>query len=120
MANVKNIQEIAYHRNGISGEGFYAVRFTADIEGIGKKEAAFWNVPAEPTQADANFLAILFDGPGQCAVICTDRIATHGVKFAGGNSWRGDHYEDELRAAIEALDGNTSGGIRVGPFCVPN
>lgn len=96
------IQEVAYHRNGVCGVGFYAVRFLFQPDGCTAKE---------------NFLAIVFDSPGECAVIGLDRIATQGVAFARGNSWRGDHFEGELREAI--AKGNLSGGVRVGPFCLP-
>lgn len=97
-----SIQEVAYHRNGICGAGFYAVRFQF-----------------QPDDADApeNFLGILFDGRGECAVLSLDRIATQGIAFAQGNSWRGDHFESDLRRAIETEP--TSGGVRVGPFCIP-
>ena len=96
------IQEISYHRNGICGEGFYAVRF-------------LWTPEDEPQEE--SFLAILFDGPGQCAVIGLDRIETVGVAFALGNSWRGDRFEEDLRRAIETE--RHTGGVRVGPFCLP-
>ena len=83
---VKTIKEASYHRNGICGAGFHVIRFTADIDGGCK---------------DANFLGILFDASGECAVICTDMLESHGVAFAQGNSWRGDHFEPALRAAID-------------------
>lgn len=54
---------------------------------------------------------------GSCAVICLDLIPEVGVKFGGGNSWRGDHYEDELRKAIETT--KSSGSVRVGPLAIP-
>ncbi len=104
---INAVQEVAYHRNGVCGRGFYAVRFTADVEEVGPK--------------DANWLATLTDDAGECYVICLDLIPTCGVRFAGGNSWRGDHYEPELREAIKQHTeaGSTSGGVRVGPFCIP-
>lgn len=98
-----NIQEIAYHRNGVGGLGFYAIRFQ-------------WK-PDDSTKLE-NFLATVFDDAGACAVIGLDRIETQGVAFAGGNSWRGDNFESELRKAIENTS-ELSGGVRVGPFCVP-
>ena len=89
------IQEASFHRNGISGNGFYAIRFLWQPEGASAPE---------------NFLATLFDEPGSCAVLSLDRIATMGVGFAHGNSWRGDHFEDELRKRV--LGGGTTSGIR--------
>lgn len=100
---VDEVLEVAFHRNGICGRGFYAVRFLSTVEGKGK----------------LNFLATLTDDPGECYVICTDLLPTCGVKFAGGNSWRGDHYEDELREAIKNYGEKTSGSVRVGPFAIP-
>ena len=97
MALIDEIAEVAFHRNGIAGEGFHVVRFTGSPDG--KPEA---------------FLAILFDGAGRCAVIGLDRIEDMGVAFARGNSWRGDHFEGLLREAIKDADTG-----RVGPFCLP-
>jgi hypothetical protein len=110
---IKAIDEISYHRNGISGLGFYAVRFTSDIEA---DDGAF-NIYEQPdtAQPNAKFLACVFDEPGCVAVICTDRLESHGISFAKGNSWRGDRFEPELREAIKAS--NNTG--RMGPFSVP-
>ena len=67
------IIEKAYHRNGIAGEGFWAVRFQ--------------HTPADTRNAKPEtFVATLFDGEGQCAVLSVDRLATDGVTF-GLNSW---------------------------------
>lgn len=82
MKTIK-VQEVAYHRNGISGEGFHAVRFQ-------------WNAG----EGVENFVATVFDGSGRCAVLSLDRIAGDGVAF-GTNSWRGDAVEPELRLAIK-------------------
>ena len=78
--------ELDYHRNGVGGEGFFAARFTVNsVDGGGPGE----------------FLAIIFDGPGQVAAVRTDHVfAEHGIKF-GWNSWRGnDSYGPALREAI--------------------
>ena len=84
---VTKIQEIAYHRNGICGAPFHAIRFVGKVDGYDEPETA-------------NFLATLFDEPGHCAVICLDRLPEHGVAF-GPNSWRGDCFEPELREAVK-------------------
>lgn len=79
------VTEVAYHRNGVSGEGFHAVLFTAPDD-VG-----------QPTE----FLATVFDGPGRVAVIgVADLLEEFGVQF-GINSWRGDYYEHPLSEAIE-------------------
>ena len=79
------IQEIAHHRNGVGGEPFYVVRFR--------------NAPYSKTE-EHEFIAILFEQGGYCAVIAISLIDSVGVAFAGGNSWRGDVFEPELRDAI--------------------
>ena len=95
MMNI-DVNEVAFHRNGICGEGFHAIRFTYAPDG--KPE---------------HFLAIVFDTTGQCAVIGIDRLSEMGVRFAEGNSWRGDYFEHELREAIKKAQTG-----RVGPFCI--
>jgi hypothetical protein len=71
------VSEIAYHRNGISGEGFYAVTFTCPEEG--------------------DMVATVFPEPGCCAVL---KLSLLPVVTFGINSWRGDHFEGEIRKAI--------------------
>ncbi len=94
------VLESSFHRNGICGNGFHAVLFKHRVDG----------------RKAEKFLAILFDEPGSCAVISLDRIERDGVGFARGNSWRGDHFEDELRRQIKEGAGNV--GKRIGPFAV--
>ncbi len=82
---IKKVQAIEYHRNGISGEGFHIVKFTDTENGemlgivfpLDKGET--WN--------------------GRVAIFQQDLLAQGNVTF-GQNSWRGDNYEGELRAAI--------------------
>lgn len=86
--NIK-IKEYSYHRNGVSGNGFYAILFLHTPENSVKEET---------------FIATLFDEPGSCAVISLDRLEKSGVRFAQGNSWRGDCFEDDIRKIIEDLE----------------
>ena len=44
-------------------------------------------------------VAILFEEPHFCAVLGVDKLAGGDIAF-GSNSWRGDHYEHDLRKAI--------------------
>lgn len=115
---VNKVLEVSWHRNGVGGRGFYAVYFLADIEAVSDVEAETWNLTEGEAIKDAKWLAVLTDTPGECYVICTDLLATRGVRF-GANSWRGDRYEPELREAIKTTNDHTSGAIRVGPFCIP-
>ena len=96
------IQEASFHRNGVCGKGFYAIRFR-------------W----QPCGRDAeeNFIATLFDSKGYCTVLSLDRMESNGVAFAEGNSWRGDNFEPYLRKAIDR--GDVVKGVRVGPFAMP-
>lgn len=90
--------EVASHRNGVCGEPFHVIRFLWSPSRIRQ------DVDPAPSRDDAepeNFLAIVHDQPGFCSVIGLDRIEDMGVRFAGGNSWRGDHFESFLRNAIE-------------------
>lgn len=79
-----DVQEVAYHRNGVGGEGFHVVRFTA----------------REDDQVH-HMVGIVFDGVGQCAVLDVHQTAAGNIAFGQGNSWRGDVYEAALRRAIE-------------------
>lgn len=83
MTYVKAVHDVAHHRNGVAGESFYAVTFT-DNEG----------------QA---MVATVFPEPGAVAVLCLGLLAEGCITF-GVNSWRGDYYEDELRAAVETYE----------------
>lgn len=82
MSNSIRVDEVAFHRNGVSGEGFHALLFR-------EREGRHWR----------KFLASVFEGPGVLSVICLDLVAEHGVA-SFENAWRGDHYEPHLRKAI--------------------
>lgn len=113
MALINRIEDVSWHRNGVGGVGFHAVLFRTDIEPSDERfNLLGMSFEGKP---DAQFIGIVFDEPGCCAVICTDRIATHGIAFAKGNSWRGDQYEPELREAIASASTG-----RVGPFSIPS
>lgn len=88
------VKQVAWHRNGICGEGFYAVLFTDAEEGP--------------------MVAALFDEPGYCAVFHIPRLANGNVAF-GDNSWRGDRYASELRPLVEEWM-KANGTNRCGPF----
>ena len=77
------IKKIDYHRNGICGAGFHIVIFDD------KKEKL------------KNMVAFVFEGQGNIAVINIDELSKHNIEFAQGNSWRGDHFESEIREAIK-------------------
>lgn len=68
---------VRHHRNGCSGEGFFVVEFDDHRQ---HKKAH-------------RLIASVFDGAGQVAVICPDQPLLR---------WRGDNFEPELRAIIDA------------------
>lgn len=80
-AGLIEVLQVEYHRNGVGGEPFYAVRFR-DVDQRGE------------------FLASVFEDLGYVAVINLTLVGEHGVAF-GLNSWRGDRYEPMLRLAIK-------------------
>lgn len=87
---IRRIEQVAYHRNGVSGLGFHAIIFIA-------------RGPAIDSLSDERFLASVFKAKGAVSVISLDRTENNGVTF-GDNSWRGDDFEPELRAAVAAYE----------------
>jgi len=79
------IESIAYHRNGICGEGFHAVTFT------------WQNRP---------MVGIVFgadeDDFNPRVAVLDRKLTGEGEVGFGINSWRGDHFADGLKAAIRA------------------
>ncbi len=73
------IENIQYHRNGISGAPFHVILFRDPDEG--------------------RMLGIVFDQAYHVAVFNLDKLAVGNIAF-GVNSWRGDRYEPTLRRAI--------------------
>jgi len=73
------IENIQYHRNGISGAPFHVLLFR------------------DPDQG--HMLGIVFEQAYHVAVFNLDKLAHGNIAF-GINSWRGDHYEPFLRMAI--------------------
>ena len=87
------IIEVQGHRNGVGGIGFYAVHFQDKISA------------KNMSGATKDFVAVLFPNKtgddfeinGACAVLNIGLLPK--VTFAV-NSWRGDHFEPDLRRAI--------------------
>ncbi len=73
------IENIQYHRNGISGAPFHVILFRDPDEG--------------------RMLGVVFDQAYHVAVFNLDKLAVGNIAF-GVNSWRGDRYEPTLRRAI--------------------
>jgi len=90
------IIDASWHRNGISGEGFYAVIF---------------EYTDEEQESPRKMVASLFDESGYCAVYAIDELVKGNIAFARGNSWRGDKFEGQLRKLIKEYETG-----RIGPW----
>lgn len=78
ISNVKT----DYHRNGIMGVPFYVATFDMKEDGQTHR-----------------MVGIVFPDAGECAVLDVDMLNAGNIRFME-NSWRGDNFELELRAAI--------------------
>jgi len=76
---------VDYHRNGVSGEGFYCA-------------------VARDNTVKKDMLITCFPDVGYCAVYALDLLPD--IRFAH-NSWRGDNYEGSMRKAIKELTRQT-------------
>lgn len=93
---ISKIEEVVYHRNGICGTPFHVVTFRQ------------FEDPKLTPDEQPKMVAIVFEGRGQVAVFNRELLGRGVIEFGlmedGGNSWRGDQFESELRAAIRAED----------------
>jgi hypothetical protein len=89
------IKELDYHRNGISGEGFFACRFVAPGDN-GPQNMFAVVFPPENEDWEV-YERGEWDNP-RVAVFDEDVLPT--ISF-GFNSWRGDHYAPALYSAIK-------------------
>jgi hypothetical protein len=90
------IKDVSWHRNGVSGEGFYSILFHYKPEKV-------------------DMVASLFDEAGYCAVYSIPELIKGNIAFANGNSWRGDEFEYILRPAVNNFL-KTNKTNRLGPF----
>ena len=79
MMNKIKVQQTAYHRNGVKGNGYYLVLFKDGRE---------------------DRLAIVFEDRGNVAII-NPHLINAGVIAFGEASYRCEDYEPELRQAID-------------------
>jgi hypothetical protein len=83
------IENIQYHRNGVSGAPFHVLLFR------------------DPDQG--RMLGVVFQRRFHVAVFNLDKLTVGNIAF-GLNSWRGDQYEPHLREAIAANEAESLGG----------
>lgn len=87
------VEQVEYHRNGVTGVGFNVVTFMAD---------------------GAPMVGVVFPAAGEVAVFNREQLGQGDITF-GSNSHRGDDYEAELRSAIAAQDGTAPAGVAGSP-----
>lgn len=79
MNSVKfKIHDLAYHRNGVHGNGFAVVLFSDNTRG--------------PAIASKKFMAVLFEEPGNAAILNCAKLSRSNIAF-GENSWRSEDFE---------------------------
>ncbi len=78
---IQRIIDIDFHRNGISGAPFHVILFEDKGDEASRK------------------VGIVFQSPQHVAVLDIAKLADGNIAF-GQNSWRGDVFEIELRAAV--------------------
>lgn len=128
---VSKVHQVAFHRNGVGGEGFHALVFDSSSDECAKCHG-FATLgenlkgdtvcsecgPTERAERLTKMAGIVFDGPGRVAVLDVVKLVDPSVGVAfGENSWRGDQFEGGLRSAIESED--SDGSVRIGPFALP-
>jgi hypothetical protein len=94
-----NVEQLNYHRNGGSGEPFFAVRFSYIENGERHTMLGIVFLPEmslnEDGERDFDALATEFHNP-QVAVLDLNRLPNVGF----GNEWRGDRFAPALYEAI--------------------
>lgn len=82
---LSNIAKPAYHRNGVAGMPFQVTTFTMQEDGETRQMVAI-RFEDDDSNGWTNPSIAVFD---------LDLLAKGDVSF-GSNSWRGDHFADEL------------------------
>jgi hypothetical protein len=82
---VVKIKDIDYHRNGVSGKGFYVVLFKDRTGDVMESEML---AVVDPESYIATY------------VIGLDSLNNLEIGIGMGNHWRGDHYASVVRKAI--------------------
>jgi hypothetical protein len=87
----QEVREMAYHRNGVSGMGFYVgIVHEKDEDG----EERDMLVVRFPKESDKKAGAVM------CAVFDIAKLNNRDIEF-GSNSWRGDYYHATMDKEID-------------------
>ena len=88
---VGEVEDMSFHRNGISGEGFWTILFKGHED-------------ADSTIKGQRFLATVAsktDGPGEDDIHTRVHRLSDLVDGDAGNAWRGDNFHDELTVLVK-------------------
>ena len=91
---VGEVLDMSYHRNGISGRGFWTIIFT----GAPKTD-----------EADQTFVATFFpeeemDGSPNVEACVAVLLIGDLVDRCASNGWRGDYFHNELQTLVDEFD----------------
>lgn len=87
LSDGRKLIQLAHHRNGIYGRPF-------DVAIITEPN------PDKPKKM-RKMLVVYFPGDDiACAAFDLEKLAAEDIKF-GSNSWRGDHYSEDMRTLNE-------------------
>ena len=84
------VEDVSHHRNGVGGESFDVVTFSAMVDTTHDQIEVWQGAPV--TLAREPFVAVVFDASGVLSVLWLKD--PH-------RPWRGDAFEPHLRAAIK-------------------
>ena len=106
-SNIREIEEVAHHRNGVGGYPFYVVAFTAEDDNgqVAPFVATVFDHDEEMESRNAG----VFRNP-KVAVLRRD-LLNDGVVTFGINSYRGDRYATALYDAITAWEDGGRDGL---------
>ena len=93
--NGMKLTAVAHHRNGVGGEGFYAVAFSYRLDRRNHRMIATVFISDVDLPAGE-----VHPCTGRVAVIDADLAAAGQVGEKPLNQWRGDHFEPQLRQWI--------------------
>lgn len=103
-----NVTKIRYHRNGVSGEGFYAFEFTDDSDGeVIEYKAVIFPLYTEEGETD-------WEATANRPFTYNPRIAV--LSDTVDATWRGDYFLEGLCNAAKTWSQDALHGVPEGTF----
>ena len=94
------VESIDWHRNGVSGEGFFVALVHDKENGL----MVVTRVPPERDEETGKRSLDMPGGHGHLITVLNVALLVHGNIRFFENSWRGDHYLSVMDEAIAAYD----------------